>query len=102
MSSGQIFVLLIITISTLGWVARSVLGGRDAGVRLGYWADRGRATDGGSSHDEAGTQRTLALLSADNERLVGQIGRLEERIAVLERIVTDPGERVARQIDALR
>jgi hypothetical protein len=28
--------------------------------------------------------------------------RLEERLAVLERIVTDPAERTARQIDLLR
>ena len=35
-------------------------------------------------------------------RLNGQVGRLEERIAVLERIATDPAERTAREIDALR
>ena len=34
--------------------------------------------------------------------LTGQIGRLEERIAVLERIATDPAGRTAREIDALR
>ena len=44
----------------------------------------------------------IALLSSDNERQAAQIGRLEERIAVLERIVTDPAERTAREIDALR
>lgn len=46
--------------------------------------------------------RQTALLSADNDRLKGQIDRLEERIAVLERIATDPAERTAREIEALR
>ena len=47
-------------------------------------------------------RRKIELLSAENERLTGQIGRLEERLRVLERIATDPGERTAREIDALR
>ncbi|MFM9828825.1 MAG: hypothetical protein ACKVOB_08795 [Sphingomonas sp.] len=46
--------------------------------------------------------RKVELLTSDNERLVGQVSRLEERIAVLERIATDPAERTAREIDALR
>lgn len=46
--------------------------------------------------------RKVTLLTAENERLNGQVGRLEERIAVLERIVTDPAERTAREIEALR
>ena len=46
--------------------------------------------------------RRVALLTGENERLNGQVSRLEERIAVLERIVTDPAERTARDIDALR
>jgi hypothetical protein len=48
------------------------------------------------------TERQIALLAQDNERLTGKIGRLEERIAVLERIATDPAERTRREIDALR
>ena len=46
--------------------------------------------------------RKVELLSSENERLTGQISRLEERIAVLERIATDPAERTAREIDSLR
>ena len=46
--------------------------------------------------------RKVQLLTGENERLTGQVSRLEERIAVLERIVTDPAERTAREIDALR
>jgi len=52
--------------------------------------------------DRLSTTRETELLSAENERLTGKIGRLEERIAVLERIATDPAERTAREIEALR
>lgn len=46
--------------------------------------------------------RQVELLSSENAGLKGQVSRLEERIAVLERIATDPSERTAREIDQLR
>ena len=41
-------------------------------------------------------------LANENAALRGTVGRLEERIAVLERIATDPAERTAREIEQLR
>ena len=38
----------------------------------------------------------------ENERLRGQVQQLQERIRVLERIVTDGGVQTAAQIEALR
>jgi hypothetical protein len=52
--------------------------------------------------DDLEATRKVELLSNENERLTGQIGRLEERLRVLERIATDPAERTAREIEALR
>ena len=46
--------------------------------------------------------RQVELLSNENAGLKGQVSRLEERIAVLERIATDPADRTAREIDQLR
>jgi hypothetical protein len=46
--------------------------------------------------------REIELLSSENAGLKGKIGRLEERLAVLERIATDPAERTAREIESLR
>lgn len=46
--------------------------------------------------------RSVALLANENEHQGQMIVRLEERLAVLERITTDPAERTARAIDALR
>jgi len=48
------------------------------------------------------TARELELLSRENAGLRGKVGRLEERLAVLERIATDPAERTAREIEQLR
>lgn len=47
-------------------------------------------------------ERSIKLLDSENERRTGQIDRLQERIQVLERITTDPAERTAREIEALR
>lgn len=48
------------------------------------------------------TRRHTALLSSENEQLTGKLGRLEERVAVLERIATDPARRTAEEIESLR
>jgi hypothetical protein len=47
-------------------------------------------------------RREIELLTNENSGLKGQVGRLEERLAVLERIATDPAERTAREIEQLR
>ena len=41
-------------------------------------------------------------LSHENEALSGKIGHLEERVAVLERIVTDKAGRLSEEIERLR
>jgi hypothetical protein len=42
------------------------------------------------------------LISGENAELKAYVGRLEERVAVLERIATDPAHRTAREIEELR
>lgn len=46
--------------------------------------------------------RAAALMADENARLRSQVARLEERLSVVERIVTDPAARVSAEIDALR
>jgi cell division protein FtsB len=43
-----------------------------------------------------------ARLAEENEILKRNLARLEQRMAVLERIATDPAERTAREIESLR
>ncbi len=52
--------------------------------------------------DDGAKARENARLSQENEVLRRTVGRLEERMAVLERIATDPAERTAREIESLR
>ncbi len=48
------------------------------------------------------SQRQVELLTSENDKLTGQILRLEERIAVLERIATDQPSRLSAEIENLR
>jgi hypothetical protein len=90
---GPFFVIAIIAISTFGWVASSWIRARHGYPLENEWS-------GMTEHPDA--TRKIELLTNENERLTGQISRLEERLAVLERIATDPAERTAREIEALR
>jgi len=74
----------------------------DENSRRSRWARRHRDRHDARRDDALEPERKIMLLTNENERLTGQVSRLEERIAVLERIATDPAERVAREIDALR
>ena len=61
---------------------------------------KGRRPDAAPGTLEA--QRQVELLSNENAGLKGQVGRLEERLSVLERIATDPAMRTAHEIEQLR
>ncbi|MBB4617695.1 hypothetical protein [Sphingomonas abaci] len=87
-----------ITIGPISWVANNWLRTKHGYAPQDYRSSRRRG--GGGESLEA--ERKIMLLSNENEKLTGQVGRLEERIAVLERIATDPAERTAREIEALR
>ena len=46
--------------------------------------------------------KTLKSIDEENERLRNLVTRLQDRVATLETIATDPAERTAREIEALR
>ena len=46
--------------------------------------------------------KTLKSLDEENERLRKLVTKLQDRVETLETIATDPGERTAREIEALR
>jgi hypothetical protein len=70
-----------------------------AGLVYSWIRSRGQARRAEGSLEAA---RQVELLSNENAGLKGQVGRLEERLAVLERIATDPADRTAREIEQLR
>jgi len=92
---GPGFVLAIIAMSMGAWIVTTWLRVKHGYPVEGEW--------GGVVHKgDPDADRKIELLTGENGRLAGQISRLEERIAVLERIATDPAERTAREIDSLR
>lgn len=93
---GPEFVLAIIAISTLGWLVSTWIRARHGYPIENEW----RGMTHKDEHPDAA--RKIALLNEENERLTGQVTRLEDRIATLERIATDPAERTAREIERLR
>jgi hypothetical protein len=101
MHDGQLFVLAIIAMGIFGGTIKMAIRAKH-GLPLedrNHRRNRGRYTN---DSDDIEAQRKIELLSSENERLTGQIGRLEERLRVLERIATDPAERVSREIEELR
>lgn len=93
--SGPGFIIAIIAISTLGWLVSTWIRAKHGYPIENEWS-------GMTNKGDPAAKRKIELLTGENERLTGQISRLEERIAVLERIATDPAERTAREIDSLR
>ena len=89
------FVLAIIAISTIGWVVTTAIR-----ARHGYPVtdDHGRTI---SKIDPAAVE-SMRGLTAENDQLKVTVGRLEERLKVLERIATDPSRQIADQIEQLR
>ena len=85
-----------ITVGPIGWVANNWIR-----AKHGYPLE-GKKGALIKREGELSDERRLALLTTENERLTDKVGRLEERLAVLERIATDPGTRTYAEIEALR
>ncbi|MEO7178416.1 MAG: hypothetical protein ABIW83_06200 [Allosphingosinicella sp.] len=93
--NGPEFVIAIIAISTFGWVITSWIRAKHGYPLENEWR-------GMTSKENPEAARRIEALDTENTALKGQIGRLEERLSVLERIATDPSERTAREIESLR
>lgn len=93
--AGPSFIVAIVALSMGAWVLTTWMR-----AKYGYPLTDDNGNTVHRTDPDAG--RKIDLLSNENEKLTGRISRLEERIAVLERIATDPAVRTAREIDALR
>ena len=94
MSWGSpLFVLAIIAMSYAAWVITTMIRARHGYPVEGEW---------GGKVEHPAARRTVELLEAENEMLRGKLGRVEERVAVLERLATDPAKRLSSEIDNLR
>jgi hypothetical protein len=76
-------------ISTFGWVANNWIRARHGYPIL-------------DEEDDKPNKKKLEAICAENAQLKQQLNQLQERMAVMERIATDPAERTAREIESLR
>ncbi len=89
---GPSFVILIIAISTGGWLINNWIRAKHGYALEDEW---------GGKTARADTKATEAL-KAENAELREQLAHFTDRVKVLERIVTDKSISVAAQIEALR
>ena len=92
---GSSFIVAIVLICTAGWIFNNWIRARHGYPLEDEWGGKTEKID-------VDGDRKIALLSNENEALNGKIGHLEERIAVLERIVTDKAGRLSDEIENLR
>ena len=92
---GPAVVLAIIGVSMLAWIITTAIRAKHGYPIENEW---GGMT---SRHDRDAENATKALIS-ENEQLKATVGRLEERLKVLERIATDPSRQLAEDIERLR
>lgn len=88
----EFFILGIISIVMLTWVLNNWIRARHGFSITDDW---GRTV-------EPRNAREATLVAEENERLRGQVTKLEDRIAVLERIATDQPNRLSAEIERLR
>lgn len=92
---GPLFVLAIIAMSFGGWIVTTWIRAKHGYPVEGEWG-------GMVAKSDMADKRKIELLETENGKLHGQVGRLEERITVLERIATDKSRRLADEIEDLR
>jgi hypothetical protein len=92
---GPRFIIAIVAMSMGAWVITSWIRAKHGYPLEGEWG-------GSVNKEDPDASRKIALLSSENEKLIGQVSRLEERIAVLERIATDMPSRLSAEIENLR
>lgn len=93
--SSPVLVIAIIAMCYGGWLLNNWIRAKHGYPLEDEWG-------GKTSRVDAEAERKIMLLSNENETLNGKIGHLEERVAVLERIVTDKAGRLSEEIERLR
>ena len=79
-----------------GWVVTTWMRVRHGYPLEGSWGQELKPVTG---HEAI---KRVKLLTQENAQLMAEVGALKDRVATLERIATDGGTRLAREIDGLR
>lgn len=87
---------IIVLLSVGGWVFTTWLRVKHGYPLDGAW---GQAIYPKNSDE---TVERVKLLSSENAQLRAELGSVKDRLAVVERIVTDGSHRLTQEIDSLR
>ena len=103
MSDGQQFVLIIIGMAMFAGVMKSAVRAKHGlpihGFPFGA-SHRARRAGFAGLRDDSPSQ--VEALKSENKRLTDQVEAMQDRLIVLEKIVTDRGYGLAHEIEALR
>jgi len=83
------FVVGLSLISTVGWLVNN-------------WIRARHGFEPEAEDEDKPSKKRIDVICAENAELKNQVKQLQERMAVMERIATDPAERTAREIESLR
>jgi hypothetical protein len=90
------FIAVIMSLAIGGWVITTWMRIKNGYPLDGAW---GQAVYPKNSDE---TVERVKLLSSENAQLRAELGSVKDRLAVVERIVTDDSHRLTQEIDALR
>ena len=95
---SQLFPLIAIIVSVAvgGWVVTTWMR-----IKNGYPLDGAWGQAVYPKTDQEAVER-IKLLSAENAQLRAELGSIKDRLATVERIVTDDSHRLTQEIEALR
>jgi hypothetical protein len=88
--------LMIVAFGVVGWVFTTWLR-----IKNGYPLDGAWGQAVYPKTDRESTER-IKLLSQENAQLRAELGSIKDRLAVVERIVTDEAHSLTREIESLR
>lgn len=93
---GVIGTIAIVTVSVLGWVYNT-----RQKIKNGYPLE---SMWGKPLHPQVSSeaQERVSLLTQENAQLRAEIGSMKDRLATVERIVTDSGYQLGHEIERLR
>lgn len=89
------YILAIVAISVGGWVVTTWLR-----IKNGYPLESSWGKPLHPSSDKEAQER-IKLLTQENAQIRAEVGSIKDRLATVERIVTDDSTRLAKEIDAL-
>lgn len=95
---SQLFpmIAVIVSVAIGGWVVNTWLR-----IKHGYPLDGAWGQAVYPKKDEELMER-IKLISTENAQLRAELGSIKDRLANVERIVTDDGHRITQEIEALR